>query len=168
MKVILYMAISANGFIAKLDDTTNWISSEEWDSYSLAVRTAGCLIVGRRTYHILTSQEEFSEFKDVKLVVVSKEDFVTLSSNHFVAHSPKEALDLLKGYREVVVAGGGLLNASFLAEKLVDEIILDIEPIVFGTGIPVFQGLEFEHKMKLIGHKFITESVIQMHYEVLK
>ena len=75
MKVILYMAISVNGIIAKGDDDTSWISKEEWDSYSLAVRTAGCLIVGRRTYHILTKQPEFAEFKDVKLVAVSHENF---------------------------------------------------------------------------------------------
>jgi riboflavin biosynthesis pyrimidine reductase len=32
MKVILYMAITANGIIAKADDDTSWISKEEWDS----------------------------------------------------------------------------------------------------------------------------------------
>lgn len=71
MKVILYMAVTINGFIAKEDDDTSWISQEEWDSYSLAVRQAGCLVVGRRTYHILTKQPEFIKFKDIKLVAVS-------------------------------------------------------------------------------------------------
>ena len=168
MKVILYMAISANGIIAKSDDDTSWISKEEWDSYSLAVRTAGCLIVGRRTYHILTKQPEFAEFKDIKLVTVSQEDFTTLATNHFVAHSPKEALDFLKDYKEIIVAGGGILNASFLAEKLVDEIFLDIEPIVFGKGIPIFKDKDFEQKLKFIGQKKITNNEIQLHYEVKK
>lgn len=72
MKVILYMAVSLNGMIAKSDDDTSWISKEEWDSYSLAVRTAGNLIVGHRTYNILTKQPEFSEFKDVKVITVAK------------------------------------------------------------------------------------------------
>ena len=168
MKVILYMAISANGIIAKGDDDTSWISKEEWNSYSLAVRTAGCLIVGRRTYHVLTKQPEFAEFKDVKLVAVSQEDFATLAPNHFIAHSPKEALDFLKDYKEIIVAGGSILNASFLAENLVDEICLDIEPLILGQGIPIFKGKDVEAKLQLVGTKSISPNEIQLHYRVKK
>jgi dihydrofolate reductase len=168
MKVILYMAISANGLIAKKDDNTSWISKEEWDSYSQMVREAGCMIVGHRTYDILTKQPEFSELKDVKLIVVSKHDFTTLGSNHVIAHSPKESLGLLENFEEVVVAGGGQLNASFLAENLIDEIYLDIEPRLLGEGIPIFSGKEFERNLKFIGQKQITEQEIQLHYLVIK
>lgn len=154
--------------IAKSDDDTSWISKEEWDSYSLAIRTAGCLIVGRRTYHILTKQPEFAELKDIKIVAVSEEDFAILAPNHFVAHSPKEALGLLKDFKEVIVAGGGILNASFLDENLVDEIYLDIEPIIIGEGIPIFKGKNFEQKLKLIGQRKITDNEIQLHYRVNK
>ena len=168
MKVILYMAISLNGMIAKSDDDTSWISKEEWDSYSLAVRTAGNLIVGHRTYNILTKQPEFSEFKDVKLVVVAQEDFQTLAKNHLVAHSPKEALKLLSDFEKVVVAGGGTLNASFVEENLVDDIFIDIEPIIFGQGIPLFRDKDFERNLKLVGQKKISDNEIQLHYEVLK
>ena len=168
MKVILYMAISLNGMIAKSDDDTSWISKEEWDSYSLAVRTAGNLIVGHRTYNILTKQPEFSEFKEVKLVVVAQEDFQTLAQNHLIAHSPKEALKLLSDFEQVVVAGGGALNASFVEENLVDEIFIDIEPIILGQGIPLFRGKDFECKLRLVGQKKISDNEIQLHYELLK
>ena len=168
MRVILYMAISLNGMIAKSDDDTSWISKEEWDNYSLAVRTAGNLIVGHRTYGILTKQQEFSEFKDVKLVVVAQDDFQTLSPNHLVAHSPKEALKCLSDFEQVIVAGGGLLNASFLEENLVDEMYLDIEPIILGRGIPLFRDKDFERNLKLVGQKKISDNEVQLHYEVLK
>jgi dihydrofolate reductase len=168
MKVILYMAISANGMVAKTDDDTSWVSKDEWDSFSLTVRTAGCLIVGHRTYNILTKQPEFAEFKDIKLVVVSQEDFVTLTPDHLIAHSPKEALEILKDFKEAVVAGGGALNASFMEENLVDEIFLDIEPIILGQGIPLFRDKDFERNLKLIGNKNISENEIQLHYQVLK
>ena len=168
MKVILYMAMTVNGLIAKSDDNTSWISKEEWDSYSHAVRTAGNLIVGRRTYHILTKQPEFAEFKDIKLIAVSHGDFETASPNHRVAHSPAEALKMFEGQTEVIVAGGGLLNASFLAENLVDEIYLDIEPIIFGEGIPLFHSVPFDTNLKFLDSKQISENEIQLHYQVLK
>lgn len=154
--------------IAKSDDDTSWVSKEEWDSYSLAVRTAGNLIVGHRTYNILTKQPEFSEFKDVKLVVVAQEDFQTLAQDHLVAHSPKEALKLLSNFKQVVVAGGGALNASFVEENLVDEIFIDIEPIILGQGTPLFRDKVFERKLKLVGQKKISDNEIQLHYEILK
>lgn len=154
--------------IAKSDDNTSWISKEEWDSYSLAVRTAGNLIVGHRTYNILTKQPEFSELKDVKLVVVAQEDFQTLAQNHLVAHSPKEALKLLSDFEQVVVAGGGALNASFVEENLIDEIFIDIEPIILGQGIPLFRDKNFKRNLKFVGQKKISDNEIQLHYEVLK
>lgn len=167
-KVILYMAVSANGVIAKNDDDTSWISKEEWASYGSTVRKAGCLIVGHRTYGILTKQPEFAELKDVKLVAVSHQNLETSAPNHIVARSPQEALEILKDFEEVIVAGGGILNASFIAENLVDEIYLDVEPIIFGKGIPLFNDGDFERRLELIGQKKITENEIQLHYRVVK
>jgi len=168
MKIILYMAMTINGFIAKEDDDTSWISQEEWGSYSLAVRRAGCLVVGRRTYHILTKQPEFIDFKDIKLVVVSQNDLTTISPNHLVARSPKEALELLNDFKEVIVAGGGALNTSFMSENLIDEIYLDVEPIVFGKGIRLFKKSDFEAKLRLVETKKLSNDEIQLHYQVLK
>ncbi len=168
MKVILYMAITANGMIAGNDDETNWLTEEEAASYCAIVRAAGCLIVGRRTYHILTKQPEFQEFKDAKLVVVSHDAVELVDPRHAVARSPQEALSLLSDFTEVIVAGGGVLNASFLAENLVDELYLDIEPVVLGNGIPLFKGGDFEHSLKLLDQKMLSENEIQLHYAVIK
>lgn len=168
MKVILYMAITANGMIAKRDDDTSWITKEEWDSYSAAVRKAGCLVVGHRTYDILTKQPEFAELKDVRLVVVSHKDFPTLAPNHSVAHTPTEALEVLKDFPEVIVAGGGHLNSAYIKEKLVDEIYLDIEPRVIGDGIRLLEDMDVDCELQLLKTKQITPNEIQLHYKVVK
>jgi len=168
MKIVLYMASTINGMIAKENDDTSWISKKEWDSYSSAVRKAGNIIVGRRTYHILTNQPEFSEFKNVKLVVVSKQKFLLVGKKHFIARSPKEALRILKNFRTIVVAGGGILNSSFLSENLVDEIYLDVEPDAIGKGIPLFAPADFHKKLKLMETKKISKNEVQLHYKVLK
>ncbi len=70
-----------------------------------------------------------------------------------VAHSPKEALKLLKDFKEVIVAGGGALNASFTEENLIDEIFIDIEPIILGKGILLFRDKDFEKNLKLLGKR---------------
>ncbi|MDE1856905.1 MAG: dihydrofolate reductase [Candidatus Micrarchaeota archaeon] len=169
MKVILYMAVSANGMIAKLDDDTGWISRKEWDSYSAIARKAGNIVVGRRTYSILTKQPEFKELKGVKLVAVSKKHSLRMvDRDHSIAVSPKAALRLLKGFSKVVVAGGGILNKSFMKENLIDEVYLDVEPIILGKGIKLFSDADFSAKLELVGTRKISDNEIQLHYRVKK
>ena len=168
MKVILYMAITANGMIADHDDGASFLTSEEAGSYCSVVKNAGCLIVGRRTYNILTKQPEFQEFKDAVLVVVSRESVALVDPRHQVARSPKEAVKLLSNFPEIIVAGGGILNASFIADNLVDEMYLDIEPAILGNGIPLFKGQDFECDLRLLGQKMLSENEIQLHYKILK
>ncbi|MDD5050705.1 MAG: dihydrofolate reductase family protein [Candidatus Pacebacteria bacterium] len=170
MKVILYMGITPNGLIAKKDDSADFLTKEELLNYVAVVSQSGALVVGRRTYEVLSKGSEFREFLEagVKIIAVSHNDFKLLSASHSIAHSPKEALELLRNFKTVIVAGGGVLNASFLSENLVDEMYLDIEPTLLGKGIPLFNGLDFEKKLEFIDSKKITDNEIQLHYKVIK
>jgi len=170
MKVILYMATTLNGVIAKFDDSADFLTKEESASYVSKVKEAEALIVGKRTYGILSQQPEFQEFlkAGVKIVAISHSNFELKDPNHEVAHSPTEALEILKEFKTVILAGGGITNASFLAENLVDEIYIDIEPAVLGKGIPLFNGPDFDRPLKLLGTKKLSENEIQLHYEILK
>lgn len=170
MKVILYMATTLNGVIAKLDDSADFLTREESASYVSTVKEAGALVIGRRTYGILSQQPEFQEFLEAKvtIVAVTHSDIELKDPDHKVAHSPSEALEILKDSATVILAGGGILNASFLAENLVDEIYIDIEPAILGKGIPLFNGPDFDRSLKLLGTKNLSENEIQLHYEVLK
>lgn len=170
MKVILYMTITANGIIAKHDDSADFITPAESASYVAAVKNSGALIIGHRTYEILSTQPEFQEFlkAGVKVVAVSHVDFELKDTSHSVAHSPQEALELLKDFKEVIVAGGGKLDASFLDTNLIDEIYLDIEPAIVSEGIPLFNGSRTDKELKFLGSKMFSENEIQLHYEVIK
>lgn len=168
MKVILYMATTANGYVAKENDDTSWIPVGEWNSYSAMVKKTGNLVIGHRTYDILTKQPEFAELSEIKIVIVSSNDFQTLSPNHLIVKTPREALSILNDFEEVIVAGGGNLNASFMRENLIDEIYLDMEPIILGKGIKLFADSNFETKLELLELKNISKDEIQLHYKVLK
>lgn len=126
------------------------------------------MIVGHRTYEILTGQPEFADLAEIKLVAVSSKSFATKSANHLVASSPKAALECLKDFEQVIVAGGGQLNTAFLESNLVDEIILDIEPTLFGRGIPVFAEGNFDLSLELLGQKSISKNEIQLQFKVLR
>ncbi|HIH21916.1 MAG: dihydrofolate reductase [Candidatus Diapherotrites archaeon] len=170
MKAILYMAPTLNGFIAKLGDDTGFVSKNSWKSYRQMIKKAKCMIVGSRTYKIMIEAEDLKGLEKTVVVAVSKKPFKALPKNHFVAKSPKQALQILKrqGFKSALVAGGGALNASFLKEGLIDEIFLDVEPLVLGNGIRLFAEGNFEAKLKLAGVKKLSRNEVQLHYKVLK
>jgi dihydrofolate reductase len=114
---------------------------------------------------------EFKNLENIRVLVVFENvNFQTIANNHSVAKTPKDALAILEkeGFNNTLVAGGGTLNTSFMAENLIDEIYLDVEPIVFGKGIRLFRENDFEAKLKLFGTKKLSENEIQLHYQVLK
>ncbi|MDQ3098233.1 MAG: dihydrofolate reductase [bacterium] len=57
MKVILYMATSADGYIAGKNDDTSWVSSADWDNFRIMIKNIGVIVMGKRTYE--ESGEDF-------------------------------------------------------------------------------------------------------------
>ncbi len=165
MKVILYMATTANGMIARANDDTDWVSPNEWKQYSQIIKKAGNVIIGRRTYEVMRRNNEFKRLGDVKVVVVSKT--LKASKGITIAKSPREAITFLqmRGFTKIMVCGGSQLNSSFLKDKLIDEIYLDVEPIFLGRGILLFANANVEAKLKLVGVKRAAQG-IQLQYKV--
>jgi dihydrofolate reductase len=166
MKVILYMATSANGHIAKQNDDTSFVSEVEWKSFDKMGRAAKNTIMGRKTYDVCRKIGQIP-FPDRLNIVVSKKKLQDPRVTH--CKSPQEALQLIKkkGYKTALVGGGGELNASFLQANLIDEIYLDIEPVLLGKGIKLFADCKTETKLKLLGMKKLSKDEVQLHYKVL-
>ncbi len=168
MKTILYMATTANGYVARKNDETPW-SDEEWESFKEKVSEIGNIIIGRRTYDIMKEAKDFQEIGNPFTVVLTRKKREN-SENFAFVDSPQKALELLKekGFSKTLIAGGRMLNSSFLKENLIDEVYLDIEPFIFCEGIKLFQDYKLEKKLKLLGTKQIGKNTIQLHYKILK
>lgn len=52
MKVILYMATTINGLIAKENDNVSWVSETEWESFSGMIKKTGNMIIGRSAKYL--------------------------------------------------------------------------------------------------------------------
>jgi dihydrofolate reductase len=168
MKTILYMAMTANGLIAREDDSTPW-SDAEWQAYAAKCREMGSLVIGRRTYELMREDDTFARLGNPEIVVVTRGELTDLPTGHLTAGSPTEALDLLsaRGHATALVGGGTELNTAFLAQGLIDEIYLDVEPVIFSRGIPlVLPSMQFELGVTLVGHECIGSDTLQLHYVV--
>lgn len=171
MKTILYMAITVNGKIARLDDTTDWISQKSWHSFVTMARRVGNVIIGRRTYDIVKKSEV--QIKDVLTIVLTHNPALVFQSPSTIItnESPLQVIELLKqqGYKEALIGGGGILNKSFIEANLVDEVYIDVEPLILGRGIPLLADGDFEARLKLLEIKTLTNhQTVQLHYKVIK
>jgi len=171
MKVILLMAQTLNGIIARENGDEDFLSHENWLTFCKFAKKIGCFIIGSKTYEAVQKWENYT-FDDVKAtrIVVSTNKEFKVKNGYVLANSPKDALAkaAANGFDKVIVTGGSKINSSFMKQGLIDEVILNIEPFVLGKGIKLFAEDEFEFKLKLKSTKKLKEGIVQLTYVVLK
>jgi len=172
MKVILYIATTINGMIAKKDGNSDFVSSEDEASFNKICRNTGCVIMGRNTLEYFKSLpiESWPNTDGIHIALTSSKSLSVSHPQIYFTDSPQSALKLAeqKNKSGIVVIGGSKTWGSFMKENLVDEIYLDIEPLAFGEGMPMFIGGDFEIKLELIESKPLSPQTIQLHYRVKK
>ncbi len=167
MKIIIYMAQTLNGFIAKNNGETPW-SDESWESYSLVCSKYPAVVLGKTTFDLI--QEDPSEWDSIgnPFVVVVSSKPLNLSGNFASASSPEEAVNILesKGFESAVIGGGAKTNSSFLSLGLVNEVIVDVESQVFSEGMPFINSsvMKNDVKLKLQSAKKISDNLAQLRY----
>lgn len=171
MKVILTMAVSANGIIATKTGSEDFLSHDNWIQFVKLARQIGCFIWGRKTYEAVMKWEGsyLEDLKGVKKVIISRSS-IALKSGFTLANSPEAALKQLglEGFKEAVVTGGSTINTEFAKRGLIDEVRLDVNPAVIGEGIPVFAPDNFEMKLKLVKTEQVGQEIVELVYQVIK
>ena len=134
--------MSLNGIIAREHNEEDFISHDSWLAWLDAIQKSGCVLWGRKTYQIVRtwSEQYINDLDGVKFIIISSDPSYQVDERFRLASSPQKALEQLKndGFRSVVLTGGSILNSSFAKLNLIDEIIFNIEPVIVGKGIPVF------------------------------
>jgi len=171
MKVILSMAISANGIIATKEGSEDFLSHGNWMQFVRLVNKIGCFIWGRKTYDAVIKWEGdyLNDLKDAKKVIISNSRF-QLKEGFALANSPERALELLEkdGFKECILTGGSINNSTFAKRGLIDEVIFDVNSVVIGEGIPVFAPANFEMNLELVSMEKIDRNMLELRYKVLK
>ncbi len=167
MRVVLFMAQTLNGFVAHHSGETPWSDATWQDRYELAKRFPA-IIVGRTTYELMSEFDEFSKLGNPLVIVLSSASGSVDESTIFVT-SPQEAITQLKGrdITQALLGGGAATNTAFLEAGLVDEIILDIEPQLFGHGIPFLKHEAPSMQLELLGCEQRGQNV-RVRYKTIK
>jgi dihydrofolate reductase len=164
MKVTLYNAITLDGFIAKEDGNSEWVSGKDAEMFEAACRKAGCIFVGRRTFEMYP---DLYPMNGVTTIVLSKGEKKSEAPSVLYASDAEEAIKVAneRGHNEAVLVGGSLANSAFLKAGMIDEIIFDLHPLYLGRGIGVFEpGLA--PSLELLSATTPGDELVQLHYKV--
>lgn len=166
MKIILMMAVTADGKIAKSSDHfPDWTSREDKKYFAETTKKHGVVIMGDKTFFTFPKP-----LPDRLNVVFTLEKNPPKTENvKWVSGKPEKVLEELErgGYRSAILGGGAYLNTQFLKKKLIDEIWLTIEPKIFGDGLGIFGG-DFDQDLKLISVEKINDDSMAVKYRVVK
>lgn len=168
MKVTLYNAISIDGFIADKSGDSSWVSPIDEANFNAAIEEAGNIILGRKTFEQFENElfpiEGIKNFVFTRDVNFSREDQDVFVINQEPEIFVEEASS--QGIENLLLIGGGNLNASFLNQGLIDEMILVVHPIIIGSGIKLFEGKEFNvMNFELLSSKSLGEELVQLKYK---
>ena len=171
-KLIYHVASTLDGFIAHENHTVDGFLNEglHADEYLASLQTDyDAVIMGRKTY-------EFGlQFGVTHPYPWLKEKYVVSSSlgkpdEHVevISHNIAEEVQHLKNKegKAIYLCGGATLATLLLNEKLVDEIIVKLNPVLFGSGVPLVAKIPQWTMLELNSSKTYTNGVVLLHYSL--
>jgi dihydrofolate reductase len=165
--VVLYVAQSVDGYIARPDGAVDWLGDPDALGYEQFYRGVGAVIMGRETYEQVLTFGPFP-YADKECFVVSSTRTGTAEFVRFVEIGALEALVGRLRSRaggDIWLVGGAQLIRHFREGDLIDRYIIFTQPVLLGAGIPLFLEQPRERRLKLLGVTAFPSGGVEARYE---
>ena len=175
MKKVLIAAMSVDGKIAESADqlSLDWTSKEDTRFFIDKTKEIGTLVMGSTTFVTIGKP-----LPRRRIIVMSKDN--TLAPRFpLLEQTPQEGTveyanmsveDLVEalgaqGIDSLAIVGGSSIYSQFLQVGLVTDMYLTVEPILFGSGVPLASGFD-RIEMKLVDSTKLGEHGVLLHYQI--
>ena len=171
-KFIVYVATSADGFIARTDGSVDWLNRPQpKGNYGMSsfYRLIDTCVLGRKTYEQSVKFGMAAGYSGKKNYILSRtltkaaSPKVTVINDNVAAFA--QHLRAENG-RHIWLVGGAALIASFLEAAAVDEFIIHIIPHMIGEGIPLISPRHRDLPLKLLTCRTFPDGVVRLHYAI--
>ncbi|MDO7875647.1 dihydrofolate reductase family protein [Hymenobacter sp. ASUV-10] len=169
-KVILYIAMSLDGYLAKSNDNIDFLTQVErpGEDYGYAdfLSTVDTVIWGRRTYEkVLTISPEYLH-QDKQVYVLSQSRTGQAGHVTFVP-DVQELITTLKARegKDIYCDGGGEIVAALLRHGLIDRLIVSVIPHLLGEGIRLFRDGRPEQALAFKRSISYPSGLVQLWYD---
>lgn len=166
MKVTLMMAVTADGMIARdHEHFPDWTCRADKQMFKAITQKAGVVVFGSKTFD--TIGKPLSGRLNIVLTR-HPERYQPLENLIFSSDPPERLLAELerRGFQEVILAGGAIVNTLFAKSRLIDEMILTIAPKLFGQGVHLLSEA-CDLDLKLLEARTIETDSLVLRYRVL-
>ena len=169
-KVVLYIAMSLDGYIATREDDISWLSQVEVDGedygYAKFIDRIDTVIMGRKTYDKVCSFGIEFPHKDKKCYIISRNKKASNEVEYYSGDIKKLIEELKnKAGMDIFVDGGAEVVNEILKENLFDEYIISIIPILLGDGKRLFHDGRPTKELQYVESKSYSSGLVQVHYK---
>ncbi len=172
-KLIYHVASTVDGFIARADDTYDCFPMNPGDEhitdYFASLSGYGAIVMGRRTYEPALKAGVTDPYPNLETYVFSRS--MKQSPNPKVKLISEDAAGVIRRLKEqegkdIYLCGGGEFASMLFAEGLIDEVLLKLNPLLLGSGIPLSPHLKGHLPLKLMSTKVYSTGVVLLRYVV--
>lgn len=171
-KIKYHIASTVDGFIAHKDHTVEGFlpEGEHVADYMESLRQDyDAVLMGRRTYEFGLRLGVTDPYPWLKQYVLSRTMGRSPDAN--VELVSADIIDFVRGLKgevgkDIYLCGGAELAGTLFAEGLIDEIILKLNPVLFGSGVPLFSGEIRQSALELADSKVYSNGVVLLRYLV--
>jgi dihydrofolate reductase len=165
------VASTLDGFICREDGSYDEfpLEGDHIQAYMDSLASFDAVLMGRATYEVGLRVGVTSPYPMMEQYVVSTS--MTESPDPAVELVGRDVGGLVRRLksepgRDIYLCGGGRLATSLVDEDLVDEIVLKVNPLVFGAGIPFLYGTAAPVDFALTGVQRFESGVVFLSYAV--
>ena len=158
-KIILYIAMSLDGYIADTDGGVAWLGGDGSDkenagSYPAFIETIDTIILGYKTYH-----QVVTELSPGKWIYSGKNAYVLthkkIESADEIIFTDENLPELIEKIRkndgkDIWICGGAEIANQCIALDVIDQFCVSIIPTIFGDGVRLFEKHPKDHPLKLV------------------
>lgn len=172
-KTVLFIAMSLDGYIADKNGDVSWLGGESKEdddmvSYKEFMKDIDTVIMGARTYRQITEDISPDEWYYSGLTTyVITHHFETSSEDiRFTEESPVNLILRLQkeAGKDIWICGGASIINQLIKADLIDKYIINVMPIILGGGIRLFDDMDMEKKLRLLGTKNYN-GIVDLIYE---
>jgi dihydrofolate reductase len=178
-KIIVYIATSADGYIARRDGAVDWLDRPRLKgNYGMNefYRSIDTILWGRKTYDMAlgfleAGKDGTDSYSKIKNYVFSHRLPKKVAPGFEFAKEPipefAKRLRSLAGKNIWMMGGAGIIG-SFLDAGAIDEFIIHVIPTLIGEGIPLIAPRHRNVPLKLVSCRSFSDGVVRVHYAVAK
>jgi dihydrofolate reductase len=184
-RLVLFMHTSLDGFVGGSNGEMDWIdvNDEMFEYAGQRTREADTALYGRVTYQMMESYwptagdqptatkhdiEHSKWYNSVAKVVVSRTMKGAKPTNTSIVGEGVTA-EIIKlkqaAGKDIVMFGSPTVAHALMAENLIDDYWLFINPVLLGQGIPLFKDIKARAALRLVASKVFSSGVVCLHFE---